>query len=464
MRRCCVSKARPSAVPAALADEPQLREALRAVKRSALRKRGLAAGVEEALLEEAGDGPDPLEAIIDLIVAAELPRRASGMPPKIGNDASAAMRLQLAELKVSELRRAAREAGVDESLVEEAEDGAAPKEQLVELIVDASCGAAQNALRAELGGLKANELRKRALREGAGDEAAQAAEDSDDPQAEFVELVCALAAGAPPAARVSGAIASGLPADLDAVSREPDAASVLHDELSQLKLAALHKRAVAEGLDEMRIDGAMDSDSPKAEIIALLAEIATSGPSADGAHKQKLLEELQGLKLMELHRRATIENTAEDQLEDAMNSDDPKASLIALLMTMPPVVVPATDDRPHFGTKQATQRDKPAPRKGPLPANKHAMISYQWDDQERVAAARETLTRLGIPCWMDIDGGMQQDIYESMAEGVENAACVVCFLSQKYQDSVSAQACPHQNLTSRDASERLALIAGELQT
>ena len=51
------------------------------------------------------------------------------------------MRLQLAELKVSELRRAAREAGVDESLVEEAEDGAAPKEQLVELIVDASCGA-----------------------------------------------------------------------------------------------------------------------------------------------------------------------------------------------------------------------------------------------------------------------------------------------------------------------------------
>ena len=30
---------------------------------------------------------------------------------------------------------------------------------------------------------------------------------------------------------------------------------------------------------------------------------------------------------------------------------------------------------------------------------------------------------------------MQQDIYESMAEGVENAACVVCFLSQKYQKS-----------------------------
>ena len=96
--------------------------------------------------------------------------------------------------------------------------------------------------------------------------------------------------------------------------------------------------------------------------------------------------------------------------------------------------LPRSTDRPHFGSKKP-QRNKPAPRKGLLPANKHAMISYQWDDQETVIAARKTLTKLGVPCWMDIDGGMQQDIYESMAEGVERAACVVCFLSQKYQDS-----------------------------
>jgi hypothetical protein len=74
-------------------------------------------------------------------------------------------------------------------------------------------------------------------------------------------------------------------------------------------------------------------------------------------------------------------------------------------------------------------------RKGILPAGKHAMISYQWDDQAHVIDARKMLTKLGVPCWMDIDGGMQQDIYESMADGVENAACVVCFMSQKYQDS-----------------------------
>ena len=32
-------------------------------------------------------------------------------------------------------------------------------------------------------------------------------------------------------------------------------------------------------------------------------------------------------------------------------------------------------------------------------------------------------------------GGMAGDIYGSMAEGVSNASCVVCFMSQKYQES-----------------------------
>ena len=32
-------------------------------------------------------------------------------------------------------------------------------------------------------------------------------------------------------------------------------------------------------------------------------------------------------------------------------------------------------------------------------------------------------------------GGMAGDIYGSMAEGVSNASVVVCFLSQKYQES-----------------------------
>jgi hypothetical protein len=53
----------------------------------------------------------------------------------------------------------------------------------------------------------------------------------------------------------------------------------------------------------------------------------------------------------------------------------------------------------------------------------------------QVTAVHDLLTKLGLNCWMDIHGGMGSDVYDSMAEGVSNARVVVCFMSQKYQDS-----------------------------
>jgi hypothetical protein len=47
----------------------------------------------------------------------------------------------------------------------------------------------------------------------------------------------------------------------------------------------------------------------------------------------------------------------------------------------------------------------------------------------------DLLTRLGVKCWMDINGGMSSDIYDSMAEGVSSSSAVVCFMCQKYQES-----------------------------
>ena len=46
---------------------------------------------------------------------------------------------------------------------------------------------------------------------------------------------------------------------------------------------------------------------------------------------------------------------------------------------------------------------------------KHVMFSYQWDCQSEVKSVREHFAKLGIPTWMDTDGGMQVDIYDSMA-------------------------------------------------
>ena len=42
---------------------------------------------------------------------------------------------------------------------------------------------------------------------------------------------------------------------------------------------------------------------------------------------------------------------------------------------------------------------------------------------------------------MDIDGGMQRDIYESMAEGVTGAAAVLCFMSHDYENSENCELC-----------------------
>jgi hypothetical protein len=67
--------------------------------------------------------------------------------------------------------------------------------------------------------------------------------------------------------------------------------------------------------------------------------------------------------------------------------------------------------------------------------DKHVMLSYQWDDQRAVLQVKEYLRKRGIPSRMDVDGGMKTDIYDSMAAGVSGSAVVVCFMSQRYQDS-----------------------------
>lgn len=69
---------------------------------------------------------------------------------------------------------------------------------------------------------------------------------------------------------------------------------------------------------------------------------------------------------------------------------------------------------------------------------KHAMLSYQWDHQVEVTAIRKMLEVRGICCWMDVDQ-MQSDIYDSMAEGVQGARVIVCFMSQPYQDSANCK-------------------------
>ena len=72
-------------------------------------------------------------------------------------------------------------------------------------------------------------------------------------------------------------------------------------------------------------------------------------------------------------------------------------------------------------------------------ANPKSITISEWDSQEAVLKTKDLLNKRGIPTWMDIDGGMETDIFDSMAQGVDNAFCVVCFTSQRYQDSSNCQ-------------------------
>ena len=102
-----------------------------------------------------------------------------------------------------------------------------------------------------------------------------------------------------------------------AYGQSEPALTALQTELRGMKLMALHKRAVAEGVPSAATDDAMEADDPKAELIALLvAQLSAAGELAS-EQQQKLREELIGMRLMALHARASTVAISAEQIEDA---------------------------------------------------------------------------------------------------------------------------------------------------
>ena len=67
------------------------------------------------------------------------------------------------------------------------------------------------------------------------------------------------------------------------------------------------------------------------------------------------------------------------------------------------------------------------------------MLSYNWESQELVKEVYEYLTEMNISVWMDIEGGIKCDLIRSMSKGVEGAAVIICFCTEKYQNSPNCQ-------------------------
>ncbi|CAF3791527.1 unnamed protein product [Rotaria magnacalcarata] len=74
-----------------------------------------------------------------------------------------------------------------------------------------------------------------------------------------------------------------------------------------------------------------------------------------------------------------------------------------------------------------------------LNGGKHVMLSYNQKSKDFVSKVYDTLVDAGIPTWMDINGGMKDKPYRSMAEAVENAAVVCCFMTPEYQKSSACE-------------------------
>ena len=179
-------------------------------------------------------------------------------------------------------------------------------------------------------------------------------------------------------------------------------------------------------------DDGLSASAPKYEK-AFVEIIAKYEKPADEDPRIALTAELKALKPSQRKKQALAAGATEDEIDEAADADDAVAAFVELLLKkQKPAKQQAESKTPHFGEHSVPT---PAPGVRSVFGSKHCMFSYQWDSQEEVKQARQDMTKLGVPCWMDTSGGMQSDIYDSMAEGVQNAAVMVCFMTPAYQDS-----------------------------
>ena len=71
-------------------------------------------------------------------------------------------------------------------------------------------------------------------------------------------------------------------------------------------------------------------------------------------------------------------------------------------------------------------------------ADKHLMISYQWDVQQTVLRIVASLKQRGFAVWFDLEE-MSGSTLDAMAGAVEGASCVLICMSSKYKASANCR-------------------------
>ena len=140
--------------------------------------------------------------------------------------------------------------------------------------------------------------------------------------------------------------------DVVALSQPPPdkETRLLRDELSELKLRQLSERAVTAGVTAEAMDQAEEAEDYRSALIDLIvakehpAERGLGGAAAaeqqaaadiGGADELgELVHELEGLKLLALSRRALSTGVDAESVEEAMDADDGRSALIALIVNI----------------------------------------------------------------------------------------------------------------------------------
>ena len=352
-----------------------------------------------------------------------------GTPP-----ASAELLAELGAMKFRALQKRAVKLGVGEDKLDEADE----KSEVIELIVQqiAEIAAREKAERnaellAELGAMKFRALQKRAEELGVGEDKL----DEADEKSEVIALI--LAAMAPVE---DGAAAAAAEAEAARLAQ-------LREELAGMKMRALQKRAIELGVDEDTLDEADEKSEVIALILAAMAPVedgaaaaacqaaeaeadaaaAAAAAEAEAARLTQLKEELAGMKMRALQTRAEelgVDGAALDEADD-------KSAVIELIMVQESTTVMAPTAS-HFGSASNTVEMADAMSAVFAQWKKqglHIMLSYQWDVQKEVKAVHALLQKKKIPVWMDVNGGMAADIYDSVSTVVFDAAFRVLCLT-----------------------------------
>ena len=182
-------------------------------------------------------------------------------------------------------------------------------------------------LLAELGVMKLSALWKRAEELGIDEDTLDEAEE----KSEVIALI--LAAMATPVE--DGAAKAE--AEVEAETKATRLAQ-LKDELSGMKLRALQKRAEELGINEDTLDEAEE----KSEVIALILAATAAAAEAETTRLAQLKDELSGMKLRALQKRAEELGINEDTLDEA----EEKSEVIVLILAAM-ALAPAVDGAEH---------------------------------------------------------------------------------------------------------------------